>query len=114
MIQTQKIIKNQDEIINCILTITKINKIYIFGSYARGEQTQESDIDFYIVLENNLESFDELLNISYKIRKKLIENNLYTRMDILLNDKNDFENKKNTNGNIEYTVNQEGVIIYGE
>ena len=114
MIQTQKIIKNQDEIINCILTITKINKIYIFGSYARGEQTQESDIDFYIVLENNLESFDELLNISYKIRKKLIENNLYTRMDILLNDKNDFESKKNTNGNIEYTVNQEGVIIYGE
>ena len=25
-----------------------------------------------------------------------------------------FWKKKNTNGNIEYTVNQEGVIIYGE
>lgn len=25
-----------------------IDKIYLFGSYARGEATEESDIDFYV------------------------------------------------------------------
>lgn len=25
-----------------------IDKVYLFGSYARGEATEESDIDFYV------------------------------------------------------------------
>lgn len=107
------IIKKQNEIIKAILEITKIHQIYIFGSYARGEQNEDSDIDFYIIINNKIMSFEQMKEITYKIRKNLLEKNLYTRMDILINDFEDFENKKNTNGSIENIVISEGVLIYG-
>lgn len=53
--------------------------------------------------------FSKQLNRNYYIWHNIVKERI-----ILLNDKNDFENKKNTNGNIEYTVNQERVMIYGE
>ena len=48
--------------------------------------------------------------IIYQIRKTLVEKKLYTRMDILVNDIEDFDNRKDVNRSI---VNKEGVLIYG-
>ena len=34
--------------------------IYLFGSYAYGEPTEESDIDIYVVTPDNINNFSEL------------------------------------------------------
>lgn len=42
---------------------------YIFGSYAKGEQTQNSDVDIAIFLKND--TLDDYLQINYEISKLL-------------------------------------------
>ena len=103
---------NQNKIIELIKNNFKINKIYLFGSYVRGDFNEDSDIDLYITLNEDILSFEEYTKLTYAIKKILINANLYSRMDLLLNSQKDFDNRKVTNGNIEYIVNKEGIIIY--
>ena len=44
-----EIYKIKDKILNTV----KVSKIYLFGSYARGTQTPQSDYDFYVVVPND-------------------------------------------------------------
>ncbi len=47
----------------------KIKKAYLFGSYSRGEETEESDIDLRIEYDNSFNLFD-LSELSYLLRQK--------------------------------------------
>jgi len=53
-----------------------IEKIALFGSYARGEETQESDVDI-VVLEMNLKSGFDIINA-----KNYLQNYLQRPVDI--------------------------------
>ena len=44
---------------NRIQSLTDINKVIIFGSVARGEATEESDLDVLIITENPINYKDE-------------------------------------------------------
>lgn len=105
-----------EKIISTIIEIIDVDKIYIFGSYARGEATEDSDIDMYIIVkeEENINTRNKYNNILVKIKNNLYNNNVYPKggLDLLLNDNKEFDNKKKINGNIEYIVNKEGVLIY--
>lgn len=37
----------------------RINKVYLFGSYSRGEQTNDSDVDLYLEVEDGFTLFDQ-------------------------------------------------------
>jgi predicted nucleotidyltransferase len=41
----------------------KVEAVYLFGSYAKGTNTDDSDIDVAIVLENYLDKMDMLLEL---------------------------------------------------
>lgn len=47
----------------------KIKKAYLFGSYSRGEETAESDIDLRIEYDNRFNLFD-LSELSFLLRQK--------------------------------------------
>lgn len=47
----------------------KINKVYLYGSFARGEETPNSDIDLRFETTNNISMFD-IGNIRYFIKEK--------------------------------------------
>ena len=50
----------------------RVKSIAIFGSYARGEQTEESDIDIMVEFdENNYPSFSEYLELIEYLEKIL-------------------------------------------
>jgi predicted nucleotidyltransferase len=58
-----------DEIKTKIIPIAKssnIDKVYLFGSYARGQATSSSDLDFAISTGNNYTLF-QLVDIEQKI-----------------------------------------------
>jgi len=38
----------------------KLSKVILYGSYARGEQTEDSDVDIAIVLKGVFRSFEEI------------------------------------------------------
>ena len=63
--------------INPILYKYKIEKAYIFGSYARGEATSESDVDLYIPL------LPSKMGIRYFGMYEDIQNAIEKRIDVI-------------------------------
>jgi predicted nucleotidyltransferase len=43
----------------------RLNKVILFGSYARGEQHEESDVDYMVVLnDDDIKSYNEIDRLS--------------------------------------------------
>ena len=58
-----------EETINEANLQSKIKKVYLFGSYSRGEETNKSDIDLRIEFDNRFNLFD-LSEMSYILEQK--------------------------------------------
>jgi predicted nucleotidyltransferase len=84
-----------------------IKKIYLFGSYAYGTATEDSDIDLCVVINNRFNR----LNANVKISQNLFENKIRP-VDLLVYKENQFLNITNPNG-IENTIVKEGKVLYG-
>ena len=84
-----------------------IKKIYLFGSYAYGKPTKNSDIDLCVVINNR---FDRL-NANVKIARSLSDNNIRP-VDLLVYKENQFYNITNPNG-VKNTIITEGKVLYG-
>ena len=60
------------EKVNNVVSNYNIDKVYLYGSYAKGEQTYLSDIDLYIVSEiDNLEYFEVIDDLRSLLNKKI-------------------------------------------
>ncbi len=76
----------------------ELNRIILFGSYVNGTQREDSDIDLYLVTNDNFlpKSFQENMNIKLKVIKALDELSDKIAMDIIVHTKK--MNEKFTNG----------------
>lgn len=99
-------------IVRNIVDAMPTDSIYIFGSYARGEQTPKSDVDIYAISSDPSRSTSEL---SFEARKAIFplmeESGL--QFDIIGASRESFDNNVRKFGYVEYFVNEEGVKIYG-
>jgi len=84
-----------------------IKKIYLFGSYAYGKPTEDSDIDLCVIIRNNLDRS----KIYLEIARNLFLNDIIPA-DILVYKEEIFYDIKNPNG-IENTILTKGKILYG-
>lgn len=57
----------------------KVKEIGIFGSYVRGEQTLQSDIDILVDIEIEGKTFDNYMNLKY-----YLENLLALKVDLIM------------------------------
>jgi predicted nucleotidyltransferase len=98
-----------EHIIKSILSAVPAKKIILFGSRARHETRKSSDVDLYVVLDDN-------------DRKKVIERIIDVHWalewmnepkDIMANRESDFNERKQAIWTLENTVDEEGVILYG-
>ena len=82
-------------------------RIYLFGSYARNEQTETSDYDFYVVVDeksgNPLLLCDKAYIAIFDVQQK--------PCDVIVNYKSKFDTRK-LRHTLEKTVAKEGVLIY--
>ena len=53
-----------------VLAQYDVSEAYLFGSFARGEQTPESDIDLHLVCGNTM-TFGALLELSHELEREL-------------------------------------------
>ena len=53
-----------------VLTQYDVSEAYLFGSFARGEQTPDSDIDLRLVCGNTM-TFGTLYELSYELEMEL-------------------------------------------
>ena len=81
----------------------KLNKIILYGSYARGDNTEESDIDIMIVLNCDIDEIEMVSDIS-------LEQEVF--LSVLLRDRKHFED------NLDFlplykNITREGIAVYG-
>ena len=84
------------------------NKIYLFGSFARGDSGQHSDYDFYVVVPNGSGNTVELCQDAYC---SLLGLKRTRGADILVVDEETFAKRKE-NCTIEREVSKDGVLLY--
>lgn len=82
--------------------------VYIFGSFARGDQKVDSDIDIYVVTPDAAENRHDAV---VKIGVELF--GLGVARDVLAGSPEQFAQKAAILGSVESDVRREGVLIYG-
>lgn len=95
------------EIAKRIQEAIKPERIYLFGSYARGEETEQSDYDFYVIVDDNAENpltlIDKAYTAIFDMERK--------PCDILVHKKSRFNERKN-GITLESIIKKEGIVLY--
>jgi uncharacterized protein len=102
MIGTDKI----NEIVSRIASKFNPDKIILFGSYASGNPTNDSDLDLLIVQDTDLPKHKR----SFDIQKSLIGSMI--PMDILVYTKTEFENESKEKHSFLSSAIQKSKILY--
>ena len=98
-----------DKILSIVVSLASPDQIILFGSYARGDNTQKSDIDL-LIIKKNLKNGRA---ISGAIYRALYDNKIGIPVDLLTIDYNRYIELSNEIGYIYKTIKKEGKIIYG-
>jgi predicted nucleotidyltransferase len=94
------------EITRRILEMSKPEKIILFGSYARGEQNPDSDVDLMVVVDQVKSTRSESVRLRGALRGLLVP------IDILVATTEQLNRHQNTIGLIYRSVLEEGKVIY--
>ncbi len=84
-------------------------KIILFGSRARGDYKEDSDWDFYVIVDRTL-TFPEKSKIITRIRRRLAKERIPN--DVVIQSFEEVNRRKNDVGYLTYYVLKEGVEIY--
>ncbi|MBS4029242.1 MAG: nucleotidyltransferase family protein [Ignavibacteriales bacterium] len=57
----------------------KVKEIGVFGSFVKGKQQSNSDIDFLVEFEQGKKTFDNLMELKF-----FLEDNLHNEIDLVL------------------------------
>ena len=82
--------------------------IYLFGSFAEGRNTEDSDFDFYIIVDDSVKDIPAETTKAYRSIRRTKQR----PVDILVGTRSRFEARKNI-PSVENEVFQKGVLLYG-
>lgn len=67
---TKEIQQELEEITKSILSVVSVKEIFLFGSYANGTPSENSDFDIYVVIpDNSMRPLDAMTKINMAISK---------------------------------------------
>lgn len=98
--------KQINEITRRIIENFKPEKIILFGSYANGTPTEDSDLDLLIIKDSDLPARIQ----NRKVRKILTD--LKIPVDVIVKTAKEFETYKDIIGTVIYPANKFGKVIY--
>ncbi len=82
-------------------------RVYLFGSFAKGTNREDSDIDFYIVVNDSVPNIMDTTVQAYRVTHGIKKRSV----DILIGRVSDYEKLK-TQPTIEKEVDLDGVLLY--
>ena len=98
-----------DKIIPIIVSIASPDQIILFGSYARGDNREKSDIDLLIV-KKGLKKGREICGSIYRA---FLDNDIGIPVDLLTIDYDRYLELNNEIGYVYKTIKEQGKVIYG-
>lgn len=84
----------------------KIKQVVVYGSFARNEATEESDIDLLIIIADDLNPYNVRQNLSDLVFDILLENNELISIIVVVE-----SNFRNSFSEFLSTVKKEGILI---
>lgn len=93
---------------DCIISSISPIKIYLFGSFADGTNNEESDFDFYVIVNDNEQNLLALTQKAYRSMR----GKKNRPVDIVVVRKSKFEERKNWKLSLEREVDDKGVLLY--
>ena len=107
-----------DVISRIIQSLVGLNvyKIILFGSYAKGTATEDSDIDLVVILDSHEMSqlFKDRLARRRPVSRALLEINRQYSMDIIVYTKAEFNYLKNRKDFFVQEIEETGKVLYGK
>ncbi|MCL1822932.1 MAG: nucleotidyltransferase domain-containing protein [Oscillospiraceae bacterium] len=99
-----------NEIVNCILSSVPVSEIYLFGSFAKGIEKDDSDYDFYVVVPDDIgmREIEARWEIGYSLIGKRPRS-----VDMFVGKQSKFNRRKEYFYSIENEVAETGVKLYG-
>ena len=101
-----------EEIVVSIKGLYKDCRIILFGSFARGEQTKDSDLDICVLVPELTDRRLEMV-VDVKIAIKHIKRMLSSGIDVLVFTQSEWENEHKDRTTLLHTIYQEGVVLAG-
>jgi len=100
--------------INLSLQHLNVSKVILFGSYAKGTQSDDSDIDLLVVTNDNFvfESFAQKMEIKIKIVHALNFLRKYADIDLIVHTKPMYEKFIQLNSGFKKEILSSGSVIY--
>lgn len=95
------------EAIQSIKTAFPVSEVYVFGSYARGEERPDSDIDVLVVCTDVPQ---DLFDLTYQIRKH-VHDRIDLALDVIVTTDHEFEKRGSQPWTVEYTAKAEGIAV---
>ena len=84
-------------------------QVYLFGSFAYGSPTEESDIDLLVVVNDGIEPLKMMRDVSRGLQNKKVS------LDVLvINETNFAELSKPDRVTLQREIKNNGVLVYGE
>jgi uncharacterized protein len=94
------------EVTRLLVEAAHPEKIILFGSYARGDFDEDSDLDLLIILPTVVDRFEEM------IRLRLVLRDIPMPIDVIVYSRADVEERQHLRGTMLYHALREGRILH--
>lgn len=81
-------------------------RIILFGSRARGDADDRSDVDLLVIKRAVTDRYEELVQLNQALRGLLLP------VDLLLVSEQEFEERASQAGTVEHAARREGRVLY--
>ena len=99
------------EAIECATRQDDVEGIIVFGSYARGDETPQSDVDLYVTLKDSADRSQSVARIGASLSACFAKWGLLN--DTIIRSESLYRKNAKDRFTLEYRVAREGVPIYG-
>ena len=98
-----------DRYISYISQMDGVQRIYLFGSHANGNPSDQSDIDLMVVVRDDVDALKTMQNVGFGLTNKKVP------LDVLVDNFSIFE-ERSAPGRVtlQREIKNNGVLVYGQ